>query len=134
MPSIPIIQRQFIMNLPRRDFLRSSALLGSGLLFSSFVTTTVAAENSAASDSDIWNVFKKRRSVRRFRPDAVPEQDIEKMIEAASMAPSSGNQQPWKFLVIRDKDKINQLKEACVKEALARYDKRGEKPEARCLL
>lgn len=119
------------MNLPRRDFLRSSALLGSGLLLSSFAATTVAAEDSAAPDPNIWDVFEKRRSVRKFRPDSIPEKDIEKMIEAAAMAPSSGGQQPWKFLVVRDKDRINQMKEACVKEALSRYDQRGEKPEAR---
>jgi nitroreductase len=119
------------MNIPRRSFLQSSALLGSGVLLTNLVSTAAAAEGPAVQAADFWNVIKSRRSVRKFRPEAVPDKDIEKMIEAASLAPSSGGQQPWKFLVIRDKDKIHQMKEACVKEALAEYDRRGEKPEAR---
>jgi len=70
---------------------------------------------------DIWDVFKSRRSVRTFTKDTIPEADIIKIIDAARMAPTSGNQQPWKFLVIRDKDKINLMKEKCVERRL-KYD------------
>ena len=69
---------------------------------------------------DIWNVFKSRRSVRSFTKDTIPEADIVKIIDAARMAPTSGNQQPWKFLVIRDKDKINLMKQKCVERRLRR--------------
>jgi nitroreductase len=71
---------------------------------------------------DIWDVFQKRRSVRKFRPDSVPDKDILQIINAARMAPTSGNQQPWKFLVIRDSKIINKMMEACVSEAAGRYD------------
>ena len=47
------------------------------------------------------------------------------------MAPTSGNQQPWKFLVIRDKNKINQMKEACIKGSLDRFDKNSNNAETR---
>jgi nitroreductase len=70
----------------------------------------------------IWDAFQKRRSVRKFRPDSVPEKDILQIINAARMAPTSGNQQPWKFLVIRDKKIINKLLEGCVSEAAGRYN------------
>jgi nitroreductase len=73
-------------------------------------------------ESDIWDVFKTRRSVRAFTKDSVPEADIIKIIDAARTAPTSGNQQPWKFLVIRDKNKINQMKEKCVKKYMSSYD------------
>lgn len=72
-------------------------------------------------DDNIWDVFKNRRSVRKFKPDSIPQADILKIINAARMAPTSGNQQPWKFLIIRDKNKINQLKEACITNSLARF-------------
>lgn len=80
---------------------------------------------------NIWEVFMKRRSVRKFKPDSIPEKDILKIIDAARMAPTSGNQQPWKFLVIRDKNKINQMKEACIKISLDRFDKGGNTTETR---
>ena len=71
----------------------------------------------------IWDIFQNRRSVRKYKQDAVPQEDIIKILDAARMAPTSGNQQPWKFLVVQDKNKINELKEACVKNRLARYKK-----------
>ena len=53
------------------------------------------------------------------------------MVAAAATAPSSGGKQPCRFLVVRDRERINQLKEACVQRALDRYDRQGGKPEAR---
>ncbi len=81
--------------------------------------------------SNIWDVFKERRSVRKFKPDAIPESDILKIIDAARTAPTSGNQQPWKFLVVTDKDKINKLKEACVNSAMERFVKSDKKTETK---
>jgi nitroreductase len=70
--------------------------------------------------ADIWDVLKNRRSVRKYKPDAVPEADILKIIDAARTAPCSGNQQPWKFLIVRDKNKINKMKESCINLSLKR--------------
>jgi nitroreductase len=81
-----------------------------------------AAEAEAEAQANIWDVIQHRRSVRDFRPDAVPDEDIRRIIDAARLAPTSGNQQPWKFLVVRDKRKIDELKEACVKRALEKFD------------
>src|ERR1019366_2299748 len=111
------------MNVERRAFLKSSAaLLGSGILLGSLAAPTTAADNRAAPDENIWNVFRTRRSVRKFKPDPIPEADIVRILDAARTPPTSGNQQPWKFLVIRDRDKISRLKEACVQRALERFD------------
>ena len=41
-----------------------------------------------------------RRSVRRFRPDEVPRATLRRVLEAAILAPSASNQQPWRFLVV----------------------------------
>ena len=67
--------------------------------------------NNACKEENIWNVIQNRRSVREFKSDSIPEKDIIRIIDAARMAPTSGNQQPWKFLVIKDKNKINQMKQ-----------------------
>jgi nitroreductase len=78
-------------------------------------------DNTPGKESDIWNVLYNRRSVRKFRSDAIPETDIRKIVDAARMAPTSGNQQPWKFLVIRDRKVIDQMMEGCIRESLSRY-------------
>ena len=51
----------------------------------------------------LLELVKKRRSIRRFRSDPVPDEYIEKIIEAGRWAPSGYNSQPWEFLVIKDK-------------------------------
>lgn len=43
-----------------------------------------------------------QRAIRRFRPDPIPEADLQDILEAAIRAPNGGNTQPWHFLVIRD--------------------------------
>ena len=49
-------------------------------------------------------LVKKRRSIRRFKTDEVPQEAVEKMLEAARWAMSGANAQPWEFVVVRDKD------------------------------
>ena len=48
-------------------------------------------------------LVKKRRSIRSYRPEPVPEKDIETILEAARLAPSSGNRQCWRYVVVTDK-------------------------------
>jgi len=51
---------------------------------------------------EFLELVKSRRSVRRFKPDPVPEEYIDKLLEAARWAPSGFNMQPWEFVVVRD--------------------------------
>lgn len=51
---------------------------------------------------NILEAIEGRRSIRRFKTDPIPREDIEKMVYAASMAPSGGNMQPWHFLAINN--------------------------------
>jgi len=119
-------------NLQRRGFLQSGAVLGSALLLGSLATTASADDKMAKAETDFWEVIKTRRSVRKFLPNPVPDADLTKMIDMARLAATSGNQQPWKFLVIRDAEKINQLKEATVKtNAAAHFDSRPDKAVTR---
>ena len=56
-------------------------------------------------------IIKVRRSVREFSDKEILDSDIRKIIEAGICAPSAMNQQPWEFIVIKDKDILNKLSE-----------------------
>lgn len=73
----------------------------------------------------LFKVFKSRRSVRAFKTDAVPQEHIKKILEIAITAPTSGNQQPWKFLVIQDRTKLNALRDECINRSLLRLKMSG---------
>jgi nitroreductase len=51
----------------------------------------------------VLEVIRERRSVRRYNGDPVPEEALARVLEAARMAPSAKNIQPWKFVVVRDR-------------------------------
>ncbi|MEJ2750690.1 MAG: nitroreductase family protein, partial [Anaerolineae bacterium] len=53
--------------------------------------------------TDILPFLQSRRSIRRYRPDPVPQELIEQMLTAAAWAPSAHNRQPWRFAVIAEK-------------------------------
>jgi len=55
---------------------------------------------------DVFEAIRGRRSVRRYKPDAVPKKLVEKILDAARWAPSGGNIQPWKFIVISDRNLV----------------------------
>jgi nitroreductase len=54
----------------------------------------------------------RRRSIRKFRPDPVPEECITAMLECARLAPSGCNAQPWRFKVVRNREEKVRLAEA----------------------
>ncbi len=51
----------------------------------------------------VWRVLRERRDMRHFLPDAVPEGLIERLVEAAHLAPSVGFMQPWRFIRVTDR-------------------------------
>jgi nitroreductase len=66
--------------------------------------------------SDLFEIMQTTRSMRRLKPDPVPAALIRKILEAGVSAPSGGNMQRWRFLVIRDV-KIKQTVGAYYKRA-----------------
>ncbi|SNS59398.1 cob(II)yrinic acid a,c-diamide reductase [Geodermatophilus pulveris] len=50
----------------------------------------------------LHRVVAARRDVRRFRPDPVPDEVLERVLTAAHAAPSVGHSQPWRFVVVQD--------------------------------
>ncbi len=50
----------------------------------------------------LMDLMQKRRSIRKYLPKPVPREDLLRCVEAARLAPSACNAQPWKFLIIDD--------------------------------
>lgn len=86
----------------------------------------------SAEQEFLFETFKTRRSVRKFQSTPVPDEHILKILDIARTAPTSGNQQPWKFFVTRDRDKLNQLRDKIVDAAVERIQKR-DKPDEKDL-
>ena len=53
---------------------------------------------------DLYDAMSTLRAVRRLRPDPIPAVVLERVLQAACWAPTGGNQQPWKVIVISDPD------------------------------
>jgi nitroreductase len=60
----------------------------------------------------VIDAIRKRRSIRRFKATPLTEQQIERLIEAARLAPSGCNVQPWRFIIAKDKELKRELREA----------------------
>jgi nitroreductase len=65
---------------------------------------------------DLFEIMATTRSMRRLKPEPVPAELIRKILEAGVSAPSGGNMQRWRFLVIRD---------PTVKQTVGSYYKRA---------
>ena len=57
----------------------------------------------------VFETIRNRRTVREFLGTPVPERDITKILDAARYAPTAGNVQPWKFVVISDRAQLDSL-------------------------
>jgi nitroreductase len=53
----------------------------------------------------------ERRSIRKYKEKEVEIEKIDKLLEAAAAAPSAGNEQPWHFVVIKDRESLDHLAE-----------------------
>lgn len=58
------------------------------------------------------DLFRKRQSQRAYKPTPVEQEKIERILEAARLAPSACNAQPWKFIVVDDPELKNQIADA----------------------
>jgi len=60
----------------------------------------------------IREAIEQRRSIRKFRQVPVPDKVISELLDAARLAPSGSNAQPWRFKIVRDKDTKERLVKA----------------------
>ncbi len=59
---------------------------------------------------DALEAIRTRRSVRQYTGEKIPRADLETLVDAARLAPTGSNKQPWDFIVVTDEAMINQLK------------------------
>jgi nitroreductase len=60
---------------------------------------------------NVLEAIKTRRSVRKYKPQEIPVGDLKEILKAAQLAPSAGNRQPWRFVVVRDSETKRRLAE-----------------------
>jgi coenzyme F420-0:L-glutamate ligase/coenzyme F420-1:gamma-L-glutamate ligase len=58
---------------------------------------------------DLHSFLRSRRSIRRFKPDPIPDSVVKKVITTATFAPSAHNRQPWRFAILSDTAKKSHL-------------------------
>jgi len=58
---------------------------------------------------NVFEAIKTRRSVRKYKPQPIPEDHLKQIMTAAQLAPSAGNRQPWRFILVKDPDTKKQL-------------------------
>jgi nitroreductase len=62
---------------------------------------------------DFYDVIDTRRSVRSFRSEPIADAVLQRVLDAARIAPSGGNKQPTRFILIRDRNRAEQLVPLC---------------------
>lgn len=76
----------------------------------------------------IFETLYAQRAIRRFTSDPVPREAIERIIEAATHAPSGGNRQPWAFVIVTDPAKKERIAEWYHEGWLVRYASDPSRP------
>jgi nitroreductase len=68
--------------------------------------------NSAATEQiGLFDAINTMRAIREFKPDPIPDELLRKVLDAAGQAPSGGNRQPWRFIVVRSQEGKNKVAE-----------------------
>jgi nitroreductase len=61
---------------------------------------------------DALEAIRKRRSVRDYTGETIPREDLEKIVDAGRLAATGSNRQPWDFIIVTEREMIEQLKVA----------------------
>ncbi len=81
-------------------------------------------EEQLRASREFLSKMAARRSVRFIAPDPIPLELIENAIRCAALAPSGANQQPWKFVIVKDPEIKRRIREAAEAEERESYDHR----------
>jgi len=66
------------------------------------------------------DVILKRRSIRKYLEKPVEINFLQDIIQESTLAPSAGNEQPWKFIIVQNPDLLHKISEECKKNLLGR--------------
>jgi len=88
---------------PRRSFLQS---VGGGVvgavITGAILPRATTAQPTASADPGLFETMYSMRSIRRLKPDLIPEETLKKIVEAGIHAPNGGNRQDWGFILVRE--------------------------------
>jgi nitroreductase len=62
---------------------------------------------------DVLEAIRKRRSIRNYKADQIQREVLDRLLEALRLAPSGGNRQPYKFIIVQDGETKRRLAAAC---------------------
>jgi len=79
--------------------------------------------SGASKSLEFYEAIRKRRSIRNYTDQPVPDQVIHRALDAALLAPNSSNLQTWGFYWVRSAEKKQKLVEACLSQRAARTAK-----------
>lgn len=65
---------------------------------------------------DVIEAIRTRRSIRSYKKESISDEDLNKILEAATWAPSAGNLNPWEFIVVKDEENKVKLSEAALEQ------------------
>ncbi|MCU1501703.1 MAG: cob(II)yrinic acid a,c-diamide reductase [Ilumatobacteraceae bacterium] len=88
---------------------------------------------AAGARESFYDVLRARRDVRRFRPDPVPEPVLRRVLAAAHAAPSVGQSQPWRFVVVADPSTRQRAGWMADRERLAQAEQMDDRSRAHLL-
>ena len=81
----------------------------------------MANEHAAAKDGMTFvELLENRRSIRRYQERPVSVNVVQDLIQESTLAPSAGNEQPWTFVVVNDREWIKKLSDESKKNILSR--------------
>ncbi|MEN6329424.1 MAG: nitroreductase family protein [Methanobacteriaceae archaeon] len=66
--------------------------------------------------NQVLEIIKNRRSIRKFKPEQIQPEELDKIIEAAIYAPTARNDQPWHFTIIQNKELMDYINLEAKKE------------------
>ncbi|CAN5871472.1 nitroreductase family protein [soil metagenome] len=84
----------------------------------------VSPDEQIENSNEFYEMLNRRRTVRDFSGEEFPFEVIEKAILTAGTAPSGAHMQPWRFVVVRDKEVKRKIREAAEREEFESYHNR----------
>lgn len=93
------------MDKTRRIFCQSLSIAAVAAL----PAAALGAEPDAGSSMPLFTAIETRRSIRAYNEDPVSDEDLQKMLQAAMAAPSAANEQPWEFVIVKDKALLQEV-------------------------
>src|SRR5262249_17533189 len=88
-----------------------------------------ARRGESVSEMTVFEAIHSMRAVRTYRPDPVPLADVARILRAGTMAASSGNTQPWEFVVVTDEALKRRMKEMMGEEFAKVAERRAQSAE-----